>query len=108
LSQLVVVADGSGKINVVDGTAPDASLRNGAKAVALAENASRATGARNPFIRQTMAAAYAENGNSPTAAATARRALEPARAQKNDTPAATLQMEIQLYEANTPERDVTR
>ena len=89
-------------------TAPDASLRNGAKAVALAENASRSTGGRNPFIQQTLAAAYAENGSYPTAVATARRALELALAQKNDTLAATLQLEIQLYEANTPERDVTR
>ena len=89
-------------------TAPDASLRNGAKAVALAENASRSTGGRNPFIQQTLAAAYAENGSYPTAVATARRALELALAQKNDALAATLQSEIQLYETDTPERDVTR
>ena len=39
------------------------------------------------------------------AAATARRALDLAARQKNDTLAATLQKEIKLYEAGTPLRD---
>jgi tetratricopeptide (TPR) repeat protein len=89
-------------------TAPDAALRDGAKAVALAENASRLSGGENPFILQTLAAAYAEKGSYETAVATARRALALAAAQKDGALAATLQTEIKLYEANTPERDVTR
>ena len=89
-------------------TSPDASLRNGTKAVALAENASRSSGGGNPFILQTLAAAYAEKGSYGPAAATARHALDLAVTQKNDALAATLQKEIKLYEANTPERDVTR
>jgi tetratricopeptide (TPR) repeat protein len=89
-------------------TAPDASLRNGAKAIALAENASRLSANGNPLILQTLAAAYAEKGSYALAAVTARHALELAVTQKNDALAATLQKEIKLYEANTPERDVTR
>ncbi len=89
-------------------TAPDASLRNGSKAIALAENANRLSGGGNPIILQTLAAAYAENGSYGPAAVTARQALELAVTQKNDALAATLQKEIELYEANTPERDVTR
>ena len=89
-------------------TAPDASLRNGAKAIALAENASRLSANGNPLILQTLAAAYAETGSYELAAVTARHALELAVTQKNDALAATLQKEIKLYEANTPERDVTR
>ena len=89
-------------------TAPDASLRNGAKAVTLAENANWSSGGGNPFVLQTLAAAYAEKGSYEPALVTARQALNLAVAQKNDALAATLQQEIQLYEADKPERDVTR
>ena len=89
-------------------TTPDASLRNGAKARALAEQASQLSGGGNPMILRTLAAAYAEEGNYSRAAATARRALELAAQQKNDPQAAVLRKEIQLYEANTPLRDTPR
>jgi tetratricopeptide (TPR) repeat protein len=83
-------------------TSPDASLRNGAKAVALATRASQATGGGNPLFLRTLAAAYAEEGSYGLASATARRASELAAAQKNDALAATLQKEIRLYEAGAP------
>jgi tetratricopeptide (TPR) repeat protein len=86
-------------------TAPDASLRNGAKAVALASRADQLNGGGNPIVLHTLAAAYAETGRYGDAAATARRALELAVAQKNDDLAAKLQMEIKLYETNRPMRD---
>jgi tetratricopeptide (TPR) repeat protein len=89
-------------------TAPDASLRNGAKARALAEQASQLSRGGNPMIQRTLAAAYAEEGNYGLAATTARRALELAAQQKNDRQAAVLRKEIQLYEANTPMRDLPR
>jgi tetratricopeptide (TPR) repeat protein len=86
-------------------TTPDAALRNGAKAVALAQQAGQLAGGDNPAILRTLAAAYAEAGNYEMAAATARRGLYVALAQKNDALAATLQKEIKLYAANTPVRD---
>jgi tetratricopeptide (TPR) repeat protein len=89
-------------------TTPEASLRNGPRARALAEQASQLSGGGNPMILRTLAAAYAEEGNYSQAAATARRALELAVRQKNDALGAALPKEIQLYEANTPLRDAPR
>jgi tetratricopeptide (TPR) repeat protein len=81
------------------------SLRNGAKAVALATRANQLSGGGNPAILHTLAAAYAEQGSYALAAATARRGLELAVEQKQDALAAALQEEIKLYEANSPLRD---
>jgi tetratricopeptide (TPR) repeat protein len=89
-------------------TTYDASLRDGARAMALATQANQASGGGNPEILHTLAAACAEAGNYDQAAITARRALDLAVAQKNDALAAALQKEIQLYQANTPMRDGPR
>src|SRR5208282_920082 len=86
-------------------TTPDASLRNGAKGVALAEEASKLNGGSDAAVLHTLAAAYAEAGRYGDATATARRALVLAVAQDNSGIAAKLQKEIKLYEANTPMRD---
>jgi tetratricopeptide (TPR) repeat protein len=87
-------------------TTPDATLRNGAKAMALAEQANHLSGGGNAFVLHTLAAAYAETGRYGEATATARRALELAVAQKNDDLTAKLAKEIKLYEADRPMRDV--
>jgi tetratricopeptide (TPR) repeat protein len=89
-------------------TASDATLRNGAKALALAQQASQLSGGNNPAILRTLAAATAEDGNFALAGATARHALELAAEQKNDALVATLQKEIQLYEAGKPVQDSAR
>jgi hypothetical protein len=89
-------------------TASDPSLRNGARAEALATQASQLSGSGSPAILRTLAAAYAEQGSYGPAAATARRALELAARQKQDALAAALQQDIKLYEANKPLRDATR
>ncbi|MGD1083269.1 MAG: tetratricopeptide repeat protein [Verrucomicrobiota bacterium] len=88
-------------------TTRDASLRDGAKAAALARQAEQLSGDANPMILHTLAAACAETGNYALAAATARRALDLALGQKNDALAAILQKEIKLYQAGTPLRDAT-
>jgi len=85
-------------------TTPDASLRDGAKAVALATQANQLGGGGDPLILRTLASACAEAGSFGMAAVTARRGLALAMEQKNDTLAATLQKEIKLYEADTPAR----
>jgi tetratricopeptide (TPR) repeat protein len=83
-------------------TATDPSLRDGARAVALATQASQLSAGGNPVILHTLAVAYAAEGNYRQAATTARRALELASSQKKDALAATLQQEIQQYESNPP------
>jgi tetratricopeptide (TPR) repeat protein len=88
-------------------TAPDASLRDGGKAVALAGRAGEMGGSGNPKYLRTLAAAYAEEGKYDMALATARRALDLSVAQKNDALAGMLQTEIKLYEENKPMRDGT-
>ncbi|MGD1083253.1 MAG: tetratricopeptide repeat protein, partial [Verrucomicrobiota bacterium] len=89
-------------------TSTDASLRNGAKAVALAQQAEHLSGGGNPAILRTLAAAYAETGSNALATTTAGRALGLAVAQKNDALAATLREEIHLYEAGKTARDGTK
>ncbi|MGA3182464.1 MAG: tetratricopeptide repeat protein [Verrucomicrobiota bacterium] len=88
-------------------TTPDASLRDGAKAVALAARADQLSGGGNPMMLHTLAAAYAEEGSYGLASATARRGLALAAEQKNEALAATLQKEIKLYEAGAPVREGT-
>jgi Flp pilus assembly protein TadD len=85
-------------------TAPQASLRDGARAVQLATQASQASGGNNPLILHTLAAAYAEAGQFPNAVQTARKALQLARAQSRTALANALPREIKLYEAAEPYR----
>jgi len=89
-------------------TAADASLRDGAKAVALAGQANQATGGGNPMVLCTLAAAYAETGRFAEASATARKALDLAQAQKDDKLAGALQDQIELYDAGRPMRNAPR
>jgi hypothetical protein len=83
-------------------TCPQASLRNGAKAVKLAERANQIAGGGNPFILRTLAAAYAEAGRFSEAVKSAQRALDLAGAQSNTALAGALQSEMKLYQAGTP------
>ena len=86
-------------------TSPDDSLRDGAKAVQLAEQALRISGGRIPIIFRTLAAAYAENDRFSEAIQTAQRGIELANSQGNSGLAAELQGNIALYEAGRPLRD---
>ena len=86
-------------------TSPDASLRNGPRAVDLALQANRLTGGRNPVYLGTLAAAQAETGRFPEAVATAQSALELASLQFNGTLAEVLRKQIELYQTGTPFRD---
>jgi len=84
---------------------PDASLRNGAEAVALAQRAVELSGGRDPALLDTLAAAYAEAGRFPEATRTARRALDLAKQQRDSQLAQALSSRIALYEAGTPFRE---
>jgi tetratricopeptide (TPR) repeat protein len=86
-------------------TASDPSLRNGPKAVSLAEQANQATGGADPRILCTLAAAYAETGRYDAATATAQKALLQAEAQKDDKLSRALRAEINLYDSGHPLRE---
>jgi tetratricopeptide (TPR) repeat protein len=89
-------------------TTPDASLRNGTKAVVLAAKANQLSGGGDPTVLRTLAAAYAEEGSYGLALVTARRALALVEEQKNDGLRAELEQDIKLYEADTPVREAAR
>jgi tetratricopeptide (TPR) repeat protein len=86
-------------------TSPDDSLRDGAQAVQLAEQAVRISGGRIPIIFRTLAAAYAESNRFSEAIQTAQRGIELANSQGNSGLATELQGNIALYQAGRPLRD---
>jgi len=81
---------------------PEASLRNGNKAVELARQANGLTGGNNLRVLHTLAAALAEAGRFSEAVETAQRALQLAGAQSNTSLAGQLQLELKLYQAGSP------
>jgi tetratricopeptide (TPR) repeat protein len=83
-------------------TCPDSSLRDGKKAVALAQQAVQLSGDKSPEILDTLAAAYAEAGRFPEAIETAKRALDFSVIQNNKPLAAAIQTQLRFYEANSP------
>ena len=88
-------------------TCPEASLRNGAQAVALAQLANQRTGGRDPAILRVLAAADAENGQIQEAMAVAQSAQELAALRGNDRLANIIKMEIKFYQDGLPFRDTT-
>ncbi len=84
-------------------TCPDASLRDGSRAVELARQAEQlANQGESPQMLDTLAAAYAEAGRYPEAVETARRALSLTATQNNKPLAEAIQTHLRLYEANSP------
>ena len=83
-------------------TSSQASLRNGNKAVILAQQANQLTGGENPVILSTLATAYAEAGRFPEAVETAQRALRLAETQSNTTLADAIRSQLKLYQAGIP------
>jgi len=86
-------------------TSPDQSLRDGGRAVQLAEQAVRLSGGRIPILFRTLAAAYAENGRFSEAIQTAQQGIELANSQGNVGLANDLQGNIALYQERQPLRD---
>jgi protein O-mannosyl-transferase len=86
-------------------TYPTDSVRDGQKAVALAEKASGLPGGESPMVLRTLAAAYAENGDFAKATATAQHAVELATGRGNNSLIETLRHEMQFYQARTPYRE---
>jgi tetratricopeptide (TPR) repeat protein len=89
-------------------TSPDASTRDGTKAVELAEDVARRAGTANVIVLRTLAAAYAETGRFSEAIDIAQNALQLALAQQNDALAENLAFNIASYRVRQPLRDETR
>ena len=64
-------------------TCPEASIRDGTRAVELGEKALRLSGGKIPMIHRVLAAAYAEDGRFSEAIETAQRGAELANTQGN-------------------------
>ncbi len=86
-------------------TCSDASLRNGAKAVELAEQAVQLSNSQDPEFLDTLAAAYAEAGLFSMAMQTARRALDLAVQQNKQVLTESIKAKIPLYDARKPFRE---
>jgi tetratricopeptide (TPR) repeat protein len=83
-------------------TCPQASLRNGDKAVQLARQANELAGGKNPVILGTLAAAFAEAGQFGDAVRSAQKAIDLARAAGRQDLAGKLDGELQRYQAGLP------
>ena len=89
-------------------TSPDASLRNGPKAIELAKQGDRLAGGTNTLVLRTLAAAYAENGEFANAIRTARSAMQLARMHGEDAVMTDLDQQIALYQLGMPYRETAK
>jgi tetratricopeptide (TPR) repeat protein len=87
-------------------TSPEARIRDGAKAVELAEHANQLAASRDPIISLTLAAAYAETGRFPDAIRTAESAMQLAIDSGNMALAGGIRAHIELYRSGRPFRDI--
>jgi tetratricopeptide (TPR) repeat protein len=83
---------------------PQASLRNGTRALELAQRANQLTLDGNPAVLSTLAAAYAEVGRFPDARETAQRALHLAEVTSNTALANDIRSQMKGYEIGVPFR----
>jgi Flp pilus assembly protein TadD len=86
-------------------TCPDAAVRNGIRAVAVAERADSLTMGKSPVISATLAAAYAEVGRFADAVKAAERAFRLASAEGNQSRAHSIRAQIELYQTAAAFRD---
>ncbi len=84
---------------------PEDRVRDGARAVQLAERACRVTGYSNPVVLSTLAAGYAEMGKFPEAIDTATKALGLV-IPEDKVLAEGLQRQLQSYRSGRPCRDL--
>ena len=83
-------------------TYPQASLRNGNRAVELAERANQLSGGKDPIILRALAAAYAEAGRFGDAIRNTQEAIKLAQAAGQQDIVEQLNGELKLYEAGLP------
>ncbi len=85
-------------------TCSDETLRNGRKALELALNANELSDGKDPFVLHSLAAAYAEVGQFPSAIRTGEEALPLASENKNQALTNALLKELDSYKAGMPYR----
>ncbi len=83
-------------------TDDEARVRDGAKAVKLAERAARLPGVEPGWVLNILAAAYAETGQFERAVATATRARQLALASGNQRLASVIDQRLQVYASGRP------
>ncbi len=83
-------------------TCPDASLRDGAKAVELARQANALSGGKDPIILHTLAAAFAEAGRFGDAVQSEQKAIELALAAGRQDMVGQFNGGLKRYEAKLP------
>jgi Flp pilus assembly protein TadD len=88
-------------------TSPLPALRNGPRAVALAQHANQLARGRNTGVLGTLAAALAEAGRFPEAVATVRQALPLAAARNETTMVEDLRVQLSFYQTNALFRDLS-
>ena len=86
-------------------TAPESYLRNGKLSLELAQKAVRMSGEKVPSILDTLAAAFAENGEYSKALEAGRLALSLTQSAGNTELAENLEKELSLYEQGRPLRE---
>ncbi|CAN5178726.1 tetratricopeptide repeat protein [soil metagenome] len=89
-------------------TSPVPAVRNGARALALAERAMQVMPGEDPLFLHKLAAACAANGDFPRAIAVAERALELASRTGHAGLPEELQRNLASYRAGTPLTDLRR
>src|SRR6266496_1071078 len=85
-------------------TSSDASIRDSAKAVELAQQAVSLSGGREPLFFRTLAAAYAETGRFSNAIAVIQQGVAIARVQGKTGLADLLEEDVLLYRQQVPLR----
>ncbi len=86
-------------------TSPEDSIRNGPRAVALAEKSVAITKRQDTMSLETLSAAYAEVGRFDDALTTGREALGIAERQNHEAVATDLARRLQLFEMRQKYRD---
>jgi tetratricopeptide (TPR) repeat protein len=95
-----------GQLAAILATTAEASLRDGPRAVELAQRAAKLTGGRDPSVLETLSAALAETGRFAEAVETAQRALVLASGRNDTGLADSLRAHIKLYQHNSPYHEV--
>jgi protein O-mannosyl-transferase len=84
---------------------PDASVRNGTEAVALAMRAIDLSDGNQPTLFATLAAAYAETERYAEAIVAAQKAIEIAEKNGDKVAVDTFRVQLKFYRAHTPYRE---
>jgi protein O-mannosyl-transferase len=96
------LTEAMGALSWLLATCPDAGIRDGARAVTLAECACKQTGYQQAVYLSTLAAACAEAGRFDEAALTARKAIALGQSQGETVFVQRNQQYLQLYLAHKP------